>query len=490
MIQLDDNCDADNFAITLDDQADTPVAPACVTGSSPAFPAAASYQPNQLLSVFNNQTYAGTWILTLNDIYPDADNGQLNKWCLNVTANRTVGRFNATGGKVIFAGDFAHMLRPSSDSVLHDVQIGDGSSAQQVDLADDLDINGKLEFAAGGHLNEGAFTVNLAGDLAEAENGEFNAENGTVILDGSGTQTATGDLDFNNLTINPGTTLDMGTYDLAVAGQLVNNGAIRQTKTVNGAGWVYFVDAGGYGGIDLNANGADLGETTVTISNSNTGCTSTPNETIQRCFDIAPTNTTDRNADIRFYYTKEEQSKNSCSQMQAYQIDEENSILNPLSRAWAHAAQSPRGLWVNGVTDFTTSQIVLGAAVGEPGSRVDEPPVAISDTLVTKVDTAIIIEALQNDFDPEGNGLTLDKVETPSHGTANLLRAGQIDYTPEEGFTGQDTFGYEISDINGNKSTGTITVNVFAPTESVYLPLINGDQPKQQASASAWRMDK
>ncbi len=484
----DDNCDADNFAITLDDEADTPVATACISGNNPAF-AAARLKPNQPLSVFDNQTYAGAWILTLNDIYPDADNGRLNKWCLNVTANRTVGRFNATGGKVIFAGDFAHILRPSSDSVLHDVQIGDGSNAQQVTLADDLDINGTLEFAAGGQLNEGAFTINLAGDLAEAENGEYNAESGTVILDG-GTQMATGDLDFNNLTINPGTTLDMGTYDLAVAGQLVNNGAIRQTKTVNGTAWVYFVDAGGYGGIDLNANGADLGETTVTISSSDTGCTSTPNETIQRCFNIAPTNTTALDADIRFYYTDEEQSKNSCSQMQAYQIDEGSSSLNQLSRVATRCAITPRGLWVNGVTDFITSQIVLGAAVGEPGSRADEPPVAIADTVATNVDTAITIEALQNDFDPEGSGLTLDNVEEPTHGTADLPRAGQIDYTPAEGFTGEDTFDYEISDINGNKSTGSITVVVFAATEFVYLPLISTDHSEQQARASAWRMDK
>jgi len=339
-------------------------------------------------------------------------------------------------------------------------------------------------------MNEGAFTVNLAGDLAEAENGEFNAENGTVILDSGGTQTATGDLDFNNLTINPGTTLDMGNYELAVAGQLVNNGAIRQTKTVNGTEWVYFVDAGGYGGVDLNANGADLGETTVTISNSNTGCTSTPNETIQRCFAIAPTNTTARNADIRFYYTKEEQAKNSCSEMQAYQIDEGNSILDQLSRVATSCAITPRGLWVNHVTDFTTSPIGLGAAVGEPNTRADEPPVAISDTLTAKVDTSIIIEALQNDFDPEGMGLTLDKVEKPNHGTATLQRAGQINYTPTGGFTGVDTFGYEISDINGNKSVGTITVNVFTPLGSVYLPLVTANQPKQEASTSAWQMDK
>lgn len=484
----DDNCDADNFAITLDDEADTPVVNACATGNTPAFPAT-RYQPNQPLSVFDNQTYAGAWVLTLDDVYPDADDGQLNKWCLNVTADKTIGRFNATGGKVVFAGDFAHTFRPSSDSVLHNVQIGDGSSAQQVDLAGDLDINGKLEFAAGGHLNDGGFTINLAGDLAEAENGELNAETGTVVLDG-GTQTATGDLEFNNLTINPGTTLDMGPYELVVAGQLINNGAIRQTKAVNGSEWVYFVDAGGYGGVDINANGADLGETTVTISQSDTGCTSVPNETIQRCFDIAPTNTTGRNADIIFYYTKAEQSKNSCSQMQAYQIDEGNNILNQLNRVATRCSIVPRGLWIDNVTDFTTSQIVLGAAVGEPGSRADEPPVAISDTLTVQVDTSVTIEALQNDFDPEGAGLTLDKVDQPSHGTATLVRAGQIDYTPEEGFVGTDTFSYEISDINDNKSTGTITVNVFEANESIYLPVVTANKSQQQVESSGWQRSK
>ncbi len=115
---------------------------------------------------------------------------------------------------------------------------------------------------------------------------------------------------------------------------------------------------------------------------------------------------------------------------------------------------------------------------------------AISDTLTVQVDTSVTIEALQNDFDPEGAGLTLDKVDQPSHGTATLVRAGQIDYTPEEGFVGTDTFSYEISDINDNKSTGTITVNVFEANESIYLPVVTANKSQQQVESSGWQRSK
>jgi hypothetical protein len=142
---------------------------------------------------------------------------------------------------------------------------------------------------------------------------------------------------------------------------------------------------------------------------------------------------------------------------------------------------------VDGVTDFTVSQIVLGAAVGEPGSRADEPPVAISDTLLTEVDTAITFEVLGNDFDPEGNDITLDSVSQPSHGAAKVLRGGQIDYTPQAGFVGEDVFSYEISDVNDNKSSGTITVTVVEVTQPVYLPLVSTNPRQRQAAAAGWQ---
>jgi Metallo-peptidase family M12B Reprolysin-like/Bacterial Ig domain len=480
----DDNCDADNFAITLDDEGGAPVAPACVTGNTPAF-AQTRYQPNQALTVFDNQTFAGAWVLTLQDVFPDADDGQLRKWCLNVTSDTPVGRFNATGGRVVFSGEFAHMLLASPDSTFHDIQISEGS-AQQVNLGSDLDINGSLELAAGAALHVSDGTIKLAGNWVQADNANFDPGNGAVIFDG-GQQGITGSPHFNKLTINDGCTLEMSDYELVVDSLFDNDGVIRQTKLVNGNGWVTFNDAGGYGGLDINANGLDLGLTTVTISQNELGCTSEPGETIQRCFTIEPTNTTERDADLRFYYDDEEQSQNSCSNMQAYQFDATNDLLFQLNRFATRCSISPRGLWVDGVTDFTVSEIVLGAAVGEPGSRADEPPVAISDTVLTELDTAITIEALQNDFDPEGASVTLDSIGQPSHGTATLTRGGQIDYTPNAGFAGEDRFNYEISDINDNKSSGEIIVTVRAVTQQVFLPLIRANSPQQQVD-TGWRM--
>ncbi|MEQ9031382.1 MAG: tandem-95 repeat protein, partial [Aggregatilineales bacterium] len=51
-------------------------------------------------------------------------------------------------------------------------------------------------------------------------------------------------------------------------------------------------------------------------------------------------------------------------------------------------------------------------------------------------------------------------ISDPEHGTIS----NNIDYTPDTGFSGVDTFTYTATDAAGNTATGTITINVFPLT--------------------------
>ncbi|GAB2595224.1 hypothetical protein Aab01nite_26210 [Paractinoplanes abujensis] len=107
-----------------------------------------------------------------------------------------------------------------------------------------------------------------------------------------------------------------------------------------------------------------------------------------------------------------------------------------------------------GLTDTGTVTIVIDAL-----------PTAAPDTVATKGGTAVDIEVVGNDTDPEGAALTLVSAGTPANGTAVVVN-GKVRYTPNTGFSGTDTFSYVVRDAAGNTVTGTVTVTVAntAPT--------------------------
>ncbi|MFW2044364.1 Ig-like domain-containing protein, partial [Acinetobacter sp. ULE_I001] len=70
------------------------------------------------------------------------------------------------------------------------------------------------------------------------------------------------------------------------------------------------------------------------------------------------------------------------------------------------------------------------------------------------------------------NGVTLtpgtaQQINTPN-GIVNIDAQGTITFTPNTGFSGQESFNYSISDGQGGTSSATETINVDAvPTLSV-----------------------
>ena len=86
---------------------------------------------------------------------------------------------------------------------------------------------------------------------------------------------------------------------------------------------------------------------------------------------------------------------------------------------------------------------------------VNDAPTAVSDSAFVNAGSSATIAVLANDTDPERDPLLIIGIARPAHGTAVLNEDGGITYTPVEGFSGEDSFTYTVSD---GTMTGTATV--------------------------------
>ena len=77
---------------------------------------------------------------------------------------------------------------------------------------------------------------------------------------------------------------------------------------------------------------------------------------------------------------------------------------------------------------------------------INDLPRAVRDAATTQEDTAVVVDVLANDIDPEGDAIHVARVWKPRHGSVNLGADGRVTYTPEENFSGLDWFTYAVSD--------------------------------------------
>ena len=65
---------------------------------------------------------------------------------------------------------------------------------------------------------------------------------------------------------------------------------------------------------------------------------------------------------------------------------------------------------------------------------------------------------LENDSDEDGDELTIKSYTEPKHGT--VKKSGEkLVYTPNDGFSGDDSFNYTISD-GEDEDSATVTITV------------------------------
>jgi hypothetical protein len=90
---------------------------------------------------------------------------------------------------------------------------------------------------------------------------------------------------------------------------------------------------------------------------------------------------------------------------------------------------------------------------------VNDPPVAVDDSVSTAQGTPRLIAVLGNDSDPDGDTLSIQSVTDPAHGSA-VIQGTEVLYTPDPGYVGLDTFGYTCSDGHGGSDAAQVTVDV------------------------------
>lgn len=102
----------------------------------------------------------------------------------------------------------------------------------------------------------------------------------------------------------------------------------------------------------------------------------------------------------------------------------------------------------------------------------NQSPTAADDAATTAPGSAVIIDVLVNDGDPNGDALLITIDGPPNNGKASVEN-GKIVYTPNAGFVGTDSFTYIVSDGKGGTATAKVTVQVTAGNAfSLYLPVI------------------
>jgi hypothetical protein len=107
----------------------------------------------------------------------------------------------------------------------------------------------------------------------------------------------------------------------------------------------------------------------------------------------------------------------------------------------------------------TATIVVIVNSVGVGNN----PPTATPDSASTALNTAVTINVISNDVDPDlDSPVVVSGAHTePANGTVVDNANGTFTYTPDTGFEGTDTFQYQITDGNQGYDIGIVTIHVF-----------------------------
>jgi uncharacterized repeat protein (TIGR01451 family) len=118
-------------------------------------------------------------------------------------------------------------------------------------------------------------------------------------------------------------------------------------------------------------------------------------------------------------------------------------------------------------------------------------PIAVDDTASTNENTLVTIDVLSNDYDPLNREIEIYDYSTASHGTLSLNTDNTFDYTPNEEFTGDDSFTYTIIHSLADEEDGledeidiaTVTIVISSINEP---PVAKDDKDYCNENQSVW----
>ncbi|MFZ7132114.1 MAG: Ig-like domain-containing protein [Eubacteriales bacterium] len=103
-------------------------------------------------------------------------------------------------------------------------------------------------------------------------------------------------------------------------------------------------------------------------------------------------------------------------------------------------------------------------------NNVNDPPVAVQDTIITDEDTPVSVNLLDNDNDPDKSDsisfvmFTEDVSGLP--GIINTTEEGFVTFTPNTDYNGSFSIDYQMRDLDGLTDTATLTI-VVEPVDDI-----------------------
>ena len=107
---------------------------------------------------------------------------------------------------------------------------------------------------------------------------------------------------------------------------------------------------------------------------------------------------------------------------------------------------------------------------------INRNPIAINDTATINEGSYATGNLLANDSDPDGDSLIISTmpVSVPSNGSVTISFDGTYIYTPEEGFTGTDSFEYSVCDNGTPTECATALVTIIVTKgpagDNIFIP--------------------
>lgn len=115
-----------------------------------------------------------------------------------------------------------------------------------------------------------------------------------------------------------------------------------------------------------------------------------------------------------------------------------------------------------------TADVILSCSANQ---AANSPPVAVNDAASTAAGTAVTINVLANDADPDGNALIVTAATALTGGTVTHTDT-TVTFTPTLGFSGLASVIYTVSD---GLTTATATVNITVAPAANVAPVANPD---------------
>ncbi|MGV8073118.1 MAG: Ig-like domain-containing protein [Syntrophobacteraceae bacterium] len=92
---------------------------------------------------------------------------------------------------------------------------------------------------------------------------------------------------------------------------------------------------------------------------------------------------------------------------------------------------------------------------------INTAPVTVDDSAATDEDIAVVINVLANDWDADGDALTITGASEAAHGIVAINADRTLTYTPAQNFNGADGFTYTVKDGHGGTAAASVAITIL-----------------------------